>query len=96
MTQKTALLLAVLLTLACGALLAAAPQTASAPASPALAAILSGAAAEAQPAAITQCEPPTRFVCVNKQCQCGVTCGSRGVKSFTCNSTTGASSCVCN
>jgi hypothetical protein len=92
--QKTALLpIAILVALACGATLAAAPPPA--PASPALAAILSGPPAGAQYVVITRCEP-TRDVCVNKQCQCGVTCGSRGVKSFTCNSSTGVSSCVCN
>jgi len=81
--RRTLLLLTVLLALlGSGALLAApaapAPQTAD------LAqlrqAIFQPAAAlsplaEALPMALTQCEP-TRNVCVNKECQCGVLCGS--------------------
>jgi hypothetical protein len=93
--KKTALLSIALLALACGAALAAAPPPTAAPASPALAAILSGPPAGAQYVVITRCEP-TINVCVNKACQCGVICGSRGVKSFTCNQNTGASNCVCN
>lgn len=96
MKKTTLLPIAILVALACAAAVAAAPPPAATPASPALAAILSGPAVVAQPVAVTQCEPPTRFVCVNKQCQCSVTCGSRGVKSFTCNSSTGASTCTCN
>jgi len=93
--KKTTLLpIAILVALACGAAFAAAPP-APAPASPALAAILSGPAAGAQYMVITRCVP-TINVCANKACQCDVTCGSRGVKSFTCNSSTGASTCVCN
>jgi len=100
--RRTLLLLTVLLALlGSGALLAApaapAPQTAD------LAqlrqAIFQPAAAlsplaEALPMALTQCEP-TRNVCVNKECQCGVLCGSCGIASFTCDPNTGASSCKC-
>jgi len=50
--------------------------------------------AGALPMVITQCEP-TRDVCVNKECQCSVLCGSCGISSFTCDSSTGASSCKC-
>jgi hypothetical protein len=90
MTKKTALLLVVLVTLACGAVLAATPQPA-APQSPAMAAILAGASGPPAGAQyVTRCVP-TINVCVNQACQCGVTCGSRGVKLFICNQ-----SCVCN
>jgi hypothetical protein len=93
--KKTTLLsIAILVALACGAAFAAAPP-APAPAGPALAAVLAGPLAGAQYVVINRCEP-TINVCVNKQCQCSVTCGSRGVKSFTCDSSTGASTCVCN
>ena len=98
--KKTALLSIALLALACGAALAAGSQLAApTPQSPAMAAILAGTSgppAGAQYVFINHCEPPTRFVCVNKSCQCTQLCGSRGVQSFTCDSTTGASSCVCN
>jgi hypothetical protein len=57
---------------------------------------LSGPPAGAQFVFVNHCEPPTRFPCVNKQCQCGVTCGSAGIKSFTCDPTTFVSKCVCN
>lgn len=96
MKKTTLLPIAILVALACGAAFAAAPpQAPAAPTSPALAAVLAGPLAGAQYVVINRCEP-TINICVNKQCQCGVTCGSRGVKSFTCNSSTGASTCVCN
>jgi len=100
MKKTTLLALAILFTLACGAALAAAPQApAAAPPSPAMAAILSGLSgppAGAQYVFVNHCEPPTRFPCVNKECQCSVTCGSRGIKSFTCDPNTFVSSCTCN
>ncbi len=103
--KRILLLCTVLLSLlGAGALLAAsaapAPQTADveqlrqAIFQPAPAAALSPLA-EALPAFVSQCEPPTRFVCVNKQCQCGVQCGSCGIASFTCDPNTGASNCKC-
>lgn len=96
MKKTTLLPIAILVALACGAAFAAAPPPAPvAPTSPALAAVLSGPAAGAQYMVITRCVP-TINVCANKACQCDVTCGSRGVKSFTCNQSTGASTCVCN
>jgi len=94
MKKTTLLPIAILVVLACGAAFAAAPPPA-APTTPALAAVLAGPAAGAQYVVITRCEP-TRNICVNKECQCGVTCGSRGIKSFTCDPNTFASTCVCN
>lgn len=45
---------------------------------------------------IALCSPPTNDVCVNKQCECArYSCSRCGVKSFTCNESTGASTCVC-
>lgn len=47
--------------------------------------------------AVMQCEPPTRFYCVNQQCYCyNLTCAGRGVASFTCNEASHTSSCKCN
>jgi hypothetical protein len=100
--KRILLLCTVLLSfLGASALLAApAPQTADveqlrqAIFQPAPAAALSPLA-EALPMFVSQCEPPTRFVCVNKQCQCGVQCGSCGIASFTCDPNTGASNCKC-
>jgi hypothetical protein len=51
--------------------------------------------ANAQPR-IALCSPPTNDVCVDKNCQCvRFTCSHCGVKSFTCNESTGKSICVC-
>jgi hypothetical protein len=64
-------------------------------------AVIFGSVALAQapkPAAafIALCSPPANDVCVNKNCQCvRLTCSRCGVKSFTCNESTGASTCVC-
>ena len=45
---------------------------------------------------IALCSPPTNDICVDKNCQCvRLTCSRCGVKSFTCNESTGASTCVC-
>ncbi|HEY0512187.1 MAG TPA: hypothetical protein VGH73_09800 [Thermoanaerobaculia bacterium] len=45
---------------------------------------------------ILLCSPPTIYVCVNKSCECSrYTCSRCGVKSFTCDENTGASTCVC-
>ncbi len=85
--------------LSAGAALAHPAAPAQASASPAMTAFLqslSGPPAGGEPVAVMHCEPPTRFPCVNKECQCGVTCGSAGVKSFTCNPTTFVSTCTCN
>jgi len=94
MRRTTLLSFALLLLALAAAALAAVPAvpTASAPNLPAF---LQGAHG-AQPAFVMSCEPPTRFFCVNASCHCGVSCGSSGVKSFTCNETTHVSSCVCN
>jgi hypothetical protein len=47
--------------------------------------------------AIMKCEPPTRFYCVNQQCQCyNITCAANGVASFTCSEANHTSSCKCN
>jgi hypothetical protein len=97
MKKTTLLALAILLAFACGAALAASSQPPAAPMTPAMAQILSGGPpAGAQFVFVNNCEPPTRFVCVNKSCACTQLCGSKGVQSFTCNSTTGVSNCVCN
>jgi hypothetical protein len=102
---KTKTWLVLLLTLVCAGALAAAttvPATSTAPTTsvaPDLSALLQspGAApAGAHFAAIMHCEPPTRFFCVNASCWCGVSCGSRGVASFTCNEATNVSNCTCN
>jgi hypothetical protein len=46
---------------------------------------------------IALCSPPTNDVCPYKQCEClRYTCSRCGIKSFTCNESTGVSSCVCN
>jgi hypothetical protein len=45
---------------------------------------------------IALCSPESNDVCVNKDCECvRFQCSRCGVKSFTCNETTGVSSCVC-
>jgi hypothetical protein len=45
---------------------------------------------------IALCSPPTNDVCPYKQCEClRYTCSRCGIKSFTCNEATGASTCVC-
>jgi hypothetical protein len=45
---------------------------------------------------VALCSPPANDVCVNKNCECvRFQCSRCGVKSFTCNETTGVSSCVC-
>jgi len=45
---------------------------------------------------IALCSPPANDVCVNKNCECvRFQCSHCGVKSFTCNESTGVSSCVC-
>ena len=88
--------------LCCGAALAQSPAPASPahPATPDLATLhqaIFAPNADPQPKAAL-CSPPTNDVCVNKECECArftcFRCG--GVKSFTCNESTGASSCVCN
>ena len=45
---------------------------------------------------IVLCSPPTNDVCPYKQCEClRYTCSHCGIKTFTCNEATGASTCVC-
>jgi hypothetical protein len=42
------------------------------------------------------CSPPPNDVCPYKQCEClRYTCSRCGIQSFTCNESTGVSSCVC-
>jgi len=96
--------------LACGAALAQAPASSQLPAeitapSPSATATtpllelldqaVDSPLAGAQPR-IVLCSPPASDVCVNKQCEClRFTCARCGIKSFTCNESTGQSSCVC-
>ena len=104
MPFRTALVLGLL---ACGAVLAQAPipaeitapsptaQPATTPLLELLDQAVDSPLAGAQPR-IVLCSPPTSDVCANKQCECQrFTCARCGIKSFTCNESTGQSSCVC-
>lgn len=83
----------------CGAALAQSPAPASQPAAPDLDTLhqaIFAPNADPQPK-IVLCSPPTSDVCPYKQCEClRYTCSRCGIKSFTCNESTGQSSCVCN
>ena len=83
--------------LCCGAALAQSPAPAS-PAAPDLATLhqaIFAPNADPEPKALL-CSPQSIDPCVNKSCQCSrFTCAACGVKSFTCNESTGASTCVC-
>lgn len=84
--------------LCCGAALAQPTAPVSHPAAPDLATLhqaIFAPNADPQPK-IALCSPPTNDVCVNKECECArYSCSRCGIKSFTCNESTGASSCVC-
>ncbi|HSU82034.1 MAG TPA: hypothetical protein VLR69_06410 [Thermoanaerobaculia bacterium] len=84
--------------LCCGAALAQSPAPASHPAAPDLQTLhqaIFAPNADPQPKALL-CSPQSIDPCVNKSCQCSrFTCAACGVKSFTCDEATGASTCVC-
>ena len=80
----------------CGAALAQAPAaTSPSPDLDTLHQAIFAPNADPQPK-IVLCSPPTNDVCPYKQCEClRYTCSRCGIKSFTCNEATGASTCVC-
>jgi hypothetical protein len=95
--RKALLLLALILCCNVALALPSAPASTASPASDlqALHQAIFASNAEPQPK-IVLCSPPTNDVCVNKNCEClRYTCSHCGIKTFTCNETTGVSSCVC-
>lgn len=98
--SKVSWALLILGILCCGAALAQSPAPATPhPGAPDLAALHQAIfSPNADPQEkIVLCSPPTSDVCPYKQCEClRYTCSRCGIKSFTCNEATGASTCVCN
>lgn len=96
--RKVSWVLLILGILCCGAALAQSPAPASHPAAPDLKTLhqaIFAPNADPQPKALL-CSPQSIDPCVNKSCQCSrFTCAACGVKSFTCDEATGASTCVC-
>ena len=98
--SKVSWVLLILGILCCGAALAQSPAPASPthPAAPDLQTLhqaIFAPGSDPEPKALL-CSPQTIDPCVNKSCQCSrFTCAACGVKSFTCNESTGASTCVC-
>jgi len=96
--RKVSWALLILGILCCGAVLAQSPAPASHPAAPDLATLhqaIFAPNADPEPKALL-CSPQSIDPCVNKSCQCSrFTCAACGVKSFTCDESTGASPCVC-
>jgi hypothetical protein len=96
--RKVLLLLALIL--CCSAVLAQSPAPASParPAAPDLQALHQAIfAPNADPLPrVALCSPESNDPCVNKDCECvRFQCSRCGVKSFTCNESTGASTCTC-
>ena len=98
--RKVSWVLLILGILCCGAALAQSPAPGS-PAHPAapdldtLHQAIFAPNSDPQPK-IALCSPPTNDVCVDKNCECVRSqCRRCGVQSFTCNESTGVSSCVC-
>ena len=99
--SKVSWVLLILGILCCGAALAQSPAPAT-PAHPGAPSLETLHQAIFTPGSDPQqklvlCSPPTNDVCPYKQCEClRYTCSRCGIKSFTCNESTGQSSCVCN